>query len=119
MQYAVIRSGGKQYKVRSGDVIEVDKIDHEVNKPLLIDDVLLVVDENKVSVGKPNVSGAKVLAKLIEQKKGNKIRVMKYKAKVRYRRTTGFRPLLSLLEIGKIDYPSNKTDKSAPKTTKK
>ena len=118
MQYAVIKSGGKQYKVRPGQIIEVDKIDQAANKQFVIEDVLLVVNDGKVVLGKPKVSGAKVLAKLIEQKKGAKIRVMKYKAKVRYRRTTGFRPQLSVIEINKIDYPGSKTIKTAPKTTK-
>src|SRR4051812_26075620 len=104
MQYAVIRTGGKQYKVTSGDVLEVDKIKTDA-KSVVLDDVLLLVDEDKVSVGNPVVKGAKVTAKLVEQKKGDKIRVMKFKAKSRYRRTTGFRAQLSVLEIGKIDFP--------------
>ena len=116
MQYAVIETSGKQYKVKEGDVIEIDKIDREINKPFAFEEVLMVVDDGKLDLGKPVLSGAKVTAKLIEQKKGDKIRVMKYKAKVRYRKTIGFRPMLSVVQIDKINFSSVK---SAPKSSKK
>lgn len=125
MQYAVIRSGGKQYKVTKGDVLEVDKIAEESEKPFVFDDVLLVVDEGNVSIGKPSLDNVKVKAKLIEQKKGDKIYVMKYKAKSRYRRRTGFRSHLSVVQIESIEVGSKKpekttkTIKSAPKESKK
>ena len=119
MQYAIIRVGGKQYKVNKELVIEVDKITGDVDKNLIIDDVLMVVEDDKVSIGKPTVSGAKVIAKIVEQKKGDKIRVMKYKSKVRYRRTTGFRPLLSVLKIEDITIQSKTERKTTSKTTKK
>lgn len=125
MQYAIIRSGGKQYKVNAGDVLEVDKIITD-KKSVVIDDVLLVVNDGKVSVGKPTVSGAKVEATVVESKRGDKITVRKYKAKVRYRKTIGFRPELSVIKIDKISLGSDKTSekvekptKSAPKTVKK
>lgn len=125
MQYAIIRSGGKQYKVNAGDVLEVDKIITD-KKTITFDDVLLVVNDGKVSVGKPTVSGAKVEATVVESKKGDKITVRKYKAKVRYRKTIGFRPELSVIKIEKISFGSDKSSekvekptKSAPKTVKK
>ena len=108
MEYAVIRTGGKQYKVSSGDVLEVDKI-KDAGKSLVFEDVLLLVNEDKVNLGKPTVKGAKVSAKLLEQTKGDKIRVMKFKAKSRYRRTTGFRAQLSKIQIEKIDFGAKST----------
>ncbi len=98
MRYAVIKLGGKQYKVSEGEEILVDKIDGEKVEP----EVLLLVDEDKVSVGKPNVKGAKVKVKAIGEEKGEKILVTKYKAKSRYRRRMGFRPQYTRLLIEKI-----------------
>lgn len=104
MQYAVIRSGGKQYKVSVGDTLSVDKISDDPGKSVVFDEVLLFVDGDKVKVGNPNLKGAKVSAKFVENKKGDKIRVMKFKAKSRYRRTIGFRAQLSVVQIEKIDF---------------
>lgn len=120
MQYAVIRLGGKQYKVSKDSTIEVDKIAGEAEEKIVIDDVLLVADGNKVTVGKPLVNGAKVTAKIVEQKKGDKIRVMKFKSKVRYRKTTGFRALLSVVKIEDILLGSEKkTEAKATSNTAK
>ena len=99
-------------------MVEVDKIPYEVNDSFQVEDVLLLVNGEKVIVGKPTISGAKITATVIEQKKGEKIRVMKFKAKVRYRRTMGFRPMLSILKIEKIAYSDKETTKS-PKSTSK
>ncbi len=122
MQYAVIKAGGKQYKVSTGDTLEVDKLDFAGKKTMTFNEVLLSVNEDSVVVGKPTVSGASVDASLVEEKKGEKIRVMKFKAKSRYRRTTGFRAQLSVIKIDKIDFggakKADKPTKSAPKTEK-
>ena len=121
MQYAVIKSGGKQYKIKVGDTLELDKLSSE-NKNIVFDDVLLVVDNGAATVGKPIISGARVEAKLIENIKGKKIRVMKFKAKSRYRRVTGFRPQLSVVTIEKIETSSKnaqeKNTKTAPRQAK-
>lgn len=117
MQYAVIRLGGKQYKISKDSILEVDKLVGEANSSLVIDDVLLVADEDKIIIGKPFVGGARVTAKILEQKKGKKIRVMKYKSKVRYRRAMGFRPLLSVVKIDEISFGASKkkeVSKTAP-----
>ncbi len=108
MQYAVIRSGGKQYKVSSGDVLKVDKILGD-KKTIVFDDVLLAVDGDQVKVGKPVLKDVNVTAKLLENVQGEKIRVMKFKAKSRYRRTTGFRAQLSVIQIEKIDFGAKST----------
>lgn len=102
MQYAVIKTAGKQYKVKVGDVLELPRLSLGDKTNIVFDEVLLLVNDGKVNIGKPNVLNAKVLAKLIENKKGEKLRVIKYKAKVRYRRAVGFRPKLSVVKIEKI-----------------
>lgn len=119
MQYAVIKSGGKQYKVTVGDVLELDKLSSVSKDDVVFNDVLLVVDEGKTTIGKPLIDGAKVEAKLIENKKGDKIRVSKFKAKARYRKTIGFRAELSVVKIEKIAFESNKGDKKTTKTSTK
>jgi len=103
MEYAVVRIGGKQYKVSKGDILEVDKQDAKPNEQVILDDVLLFAFNRETKIGNPRVSGVKVKAKVLEQKKGKKIRVAKFKAKVRYRRVMGFRPQLTRLEIINIE----------------
>ena len=101
MKYAVIQSGGKQYRVSEGDVIEIDRLSLEKEK-VSFDNVLLLVSEGVIKIGKPFITGEKVQASLVENLKGDKIRVSKYKAKVRYRKTIGFRPFLSRVKIEKV-----------------
>ena len=103
MEYAVVRIGGKQYKVSTGDIIEVDKQDVKPNEQVIFDDVLLFASNGKTKIGNPKVDSVKVKALVLEQKKGKKIRVAKFKAKVRYRRVMGFRPQLTRLEIINIE----------------
>lgn len=101
---AVVTISGKQYIVSKGDVIEVDRVNGKKGETLTFDSVLLIVDDKeKVKVGKPFVKGALVKATLVEEKKGAKIQVRRFKSKVRYRKTTGFRPLLTKLEITAIE----------------
>lgn len=102
MDYAVIKTGGKQYKVSEGETIEVDKLAASKDGVVNFDQVLLVVRENKIEIGTPTVANVTVKAKVLEQKKGEKIRVAKFKSKVRYRRVMGFRSLLTKVKIEKI-----------------
>lgn len=102
MKYAVIKTGGKQYRVSEGDIIEVDKLEVKEDQ-VVFDNVLLLVTDDSVRIGKPFIQDAKVKAKLLEQKKGEKIRVAKFKSKVRYRRVAGFRAMLSKVQIEKIE----------------
>lgn len=113
MKYAVIKSGGKQYKVSEGDIIEVDRLNKEIGK-IFFDDVLLYVDEKTVNIGKPRLS-EKVEAMLLEDIKGEKIRVSKFKSKVRYRRTSGFRASLSRVKIEKIVSSASKKQATTSK----
>lgn len=102
MIYAVIRSGGKQYRVAKGDTVVVDSIPGEKETTVSFDEILLVGNGERVTVGMPFVANAKVTGKVVEQRKGDKIRVAKYKQKVRYRRIYGFRPLQTVLSIEEI-----------------
>ena len=117
MKYAVIKSGGKQYRVSEGDVIEVDSLKQEPGK-ISFDQILLFVDERGVKIGKPTVD-EKVKATLVENKKGDKLRVSKFKSKVRYRKTIGFRASLSLVKIDKIGKTTQKTIEKIKTVTKK
>lgn len=103
MRYAIIQSGGKQYKAVEGKSIEVDKLDLEVGKTLEFKDVLLVSDGDKVLVGTPVLADAIVAVKVVEQGKGDKITVFKYKPKIRYRVKTGHRQQLTRLQVQSID----------------
>lgn len=99
MNYAVIKASGKQYKVFAGSIIEVDKIEGESGKNIAFEEVLLAADGDKIEVGMPYVKGASVTGKIVEQAKGDKVRVAKFKAKSKYRRVTGFRSQLTKIEI--------------------
>ena len=101
MKYAVIKTGGKQYKVSEGDVIEIDRVVGKDGK-ISFAEVLLLVNDGNVKVGKPFLTGDKVEGKILEDLRGEKIRVSKFKSKVRYRRTVGFRAALTKVQIEKI-----------------
>ncbi len=118
MQYAIIKSGGKQYKVSAGDTLTVDKIDLEGKKNFTFEEVLLFVNDGKVTIGKPSIKDAVVTAALVDQVKGDKIRVAKFKAKSRYRKVMGFRPLHTILKIEKIEVGSVKVTEKVEKATK-
>lgn len=118
MEYAVIRTGGKQYRVKAGDMLEVDKLPAEKNGSVTFDDVLLYVADGALKIGTPRLADVKVKARVLDQIKGEKIRVAKFKAKVRYRRVMGFRPQLTRIQIEKIESsaakPKNVKKKASP-----
>lgn len=97
--FAVVEISGKQYRVEAGDVIDASFIEGNVGTALTFDRVLLVSDNKKNHIGTPTVKGISVKAKIIAQAKGEKINVRRFKQKVRYRKSTGFRPLVTKLEI--------------------
>ena len=103
--YAIIETGGKQYKVTPGQTIDVDRLDVAEGDTVELDRVLLIADGDKVTVGTPTVDGAKVMATSQGEGKGKKIIVFKYKSKVRYRKKTGHRQLYTRLVIDKIVEP--------------
>ena len=100
--YAVIKTGGKQYRVAKNDVIRVEKIDAEAGSSVDLDEVLLVGGGDEARVGTPLVDGAKVTATVLEQIKGEKIVVFKKKRRKNYRRKKGHRQLLTVLRVTDI-----------------
>ena len=101
--YAVLTTGGKQYRVQEGDVIFVEKLNAEVDSTVELTEVLAVSNGDALKVGTPVVEGAKVVAKVLSQGKAKKITVFKYKAKKDYRKKTGHRQPYTKLVIEKIE----------------
>lgn len=101
--YAIIKTGGKQYKVAEGESIVIEKLEAEVGAAVEFNEVLTVVKDADVKVGTPLVAGAKVTAKVEEHGKGKKIRIFKYKAKSNYRRRQGHRQPFTKVVIEKIE----------------
>ena len=115
--FAIIKTGGKQYKVAEGDIFNVERIRNQEsgirNNEVIFDDVLLVVNPGKsqddngagveVRVGKPLVSGAKVTAKVLEEGKGKKKMVFRYKSKTRYKKKKGHRQPYTKVQIIRIE----------------
>jgi large subunit ribosomal protein L21 len=121
MTQAVVKIGKSQYLVNPGMEIDIDR-QSNLKGTVAFEEVYLVIDEKSVQVGQPLVSGVSVKAKVLGEKKGEKIRVSKFKAKSRYRKTTGFRPVYTKILIEEI---SKKTEvvpgvevKKAKKVTK-
>jgi len=100
--YAIIKTGGKQYRVSPGDVLEVERLDTPPGDTITIEKVLLVNLDDQLTVGRPLVEGARVTAMVEDEGKGKKIIVFKYKPKVRYRRKKGHRQLYSRISIQEI-----------------
>ena len=97
--YAVVKTGGKQYKVASGDVIRVEKLEADAGATIELDQVLMVGDETKVTVGVPIVAGAKVAAEVLEQAKGPKVITFNKRRRKNSRRTRGHRQQLTVLRV--------------------
>ena len=100
--YAIVQTGGRQYKVSSGDNIDVARIRAAEGSAVELDQVLLVADGDSVRVGTPTVDGAKVITEVLGEGKGKKVIVFKYKPKVRYRRMKGHRQFYTTLSIKEI-----------------
>ena len=112
MAYAIIRTGGRQYRVAEGDTIDIDLLEGESGKKLTFDEVLMHADGEKVSHGTPSVSGAKVVGEVVEQRKGEKVLAFKYRRRKGYHRTVGHRRKLTRVKITGITLDS-KAKKSA------
>lgn len=102
MKYAVIETGGKQYKVHEDEKILIDRLHNGKNTDVEFTNVLMVRDDDNIAIGTPYVQGVKIKGKILALSQGPKIRVSKFKAKVHYRRTTGFRSKFSDVLIEKI-----------------
>ena len=101
--YAIIQTGGKQFTVKTGDIIEVEKLAAEIGQEVVFSEVLAVGnDDGKLNVGTPRVEGAQVSAKVLDQFRAKKLIVFKMKRRKGYRRTYGHRQSLTRVEIGEI-----------------
>lgn len=101
MKYVIFSDRGKQYKAQEGQELYLDRVEG-ANEKLEFNDVLLYVDEETVKIGQPTIPDAKILAQVIGEEKGEKIRVAKYKAKSRYRKVRGHRSIYTRVKIEKI-----------------
>ncbi|NNF51271.1 MAG: 50S ribosomal protein L21 [Gammaproteobacteria bacterium] len=97
--YAVIRTGGKQYRVKDGAVLRVEKLDAEEGATIEFDEVLMVGNGDKITVGKPLVKGGKVTATVEEQGRGRKIEVIKFKRRQGYKRNKGHRQAFTRVKV--------------------
>jgi large subunit ribosomal protein L21 len=117
--YAIVETGGKQYRVTQGQILDVDKLEVVAGATVELDRVLVVGEGDKVSIGTPTVEGAKVVAMSRGDGRGEKIIVFKYKPKVRYRRKTGHRQAYTRLAINEIIAPGITAEKPARKRTRR
>ena len=111
--YAVIKTGGKQHKVKTGDVIEVEKLVHD-GKAVTFQPILVVDDDGKTHVGQ-EAAKATVTATPLGEQKGDKVKIFKYRPKTGYAKKTGHRQMYTLLEIGEVKLGTTK--KAAAKKT--
>ena len=100
--YAILETGGKQFNVKEGDVLNVEKLNAEVGESVEIDKVLALGKENGITVGKPYVEGAKVVLKVLEHGKGAKVLVFKYKPKKKFRKQRGHRQPYTKVVVDQI-----------------
>jgi large subunit ribosomal protein L21 len=97
--YAVIKTGGKQYKVEQGHTLRVEKLEGDRGTKLTFDEVLLVADGEAIKIGAPTLAGAKVSAEIVAQEKGDKLIVFKFRRRKAYRRKNGHRQQYTAIKI--------------------
>lgn len=100
--YAIIESGGKQYRVEPGVVVALERLPGEVGSQVELDRVLLVSDGSTIKVGQPTVAGARVISQIVAHTRGKKIDVFKFKRRKKYRRKTGHRQNLTEVRVAEI-----------------
>jgi large subunit ribosomal protein L21 len=100
--YAVVETGGKQYRVAAGDKLTIERLDAEVGKPVTLDRVLLLSLDGQLTVGQPTVSGASVLADVVEHKRGDKVIVWKMKRRKGYHKKQGHRQEQTVIAVKEI-----------------
>lgn len=113
--FAVIRTGGKQFKVVPDEVIVVERLAGKSGASIDVGEVLMVGDGSTTTVGKPVVDGARVAAEIVAQSRGDKITVLKFRRRKKYRRTLGHQQDQTVLRITEISAPGMKSAKAAPK----
>jgi large subunit ribosomal protein L21 len=109
MAYAIIKTGGRQYRVEEGDTIDVDLLDVEAGKTATFGDVLMYADGKDLTHGNPVISGAKVTAEVVEQRKDKKVIAFKFKRRKGYHRTVGHRRKLTRVKIKSINVGAKKS----------
>jgi|TARA_B100000768_G_C11261615_1_gene369013 large subunit ribosomal protein L21 len=100
--YAVIKTGGKQFKVAEGDVLKVEKLTADVGKTLNLNSVLTLVDGDKVTIGSPMITGASIDATIVSHGKGDKVKIFKMNRRKGYRKSQGHRQSFTEIKINKI-----------------
>jgi large subunit ribosomal protein L21 len=100
--YAVVQTGGKQYRVEEGNTVLIEKLETETGKEVILDQVLMIGDGDKVTIGRPVVEGAKVIADVVKQTRGPKLIVFKKRSKKGYKKTQGHRQNLTEIKIKSI-----------------
>lgn len=111
--YAVIETGGKQYRVGEGDIINVEKLDAKAGDTITIKEILVVEKDKETLIGDPYVKGASVKAEVLEQGKAEKVIIFKYKAKKDYRRKKGHRQPYTQLQIKSVSFKKPAAEKAA------
>jgi len=101
--YAIVRTGGKQYRVEPGDVVRLERVEAEQGSSVTLDDVLLVGGDGEVRVGTPRLENASVVGTVVEQGRTPKLRVFKYKKRKHYRRTAGHRQSFTAVRIERVE----------------
>jgi len=109
MAYAIIKTGGRQFRVAEGDTIDLDLLDVDSGKTATFSDVLMFADGKNVTHGNPLIAGAKVTAEVLEQRKDKKVIAFKFKRRKGYHRTVGHRRKLTRVKIKSINLAANKT----------
>ena len=102
MDFAIIETGGKQYKITPNQILEIEKLKSKVGQKIVFDKVLLIKNGQQVKIGKPYLEKVTITGEVLEQKKGPKIRVARFRAKSRYRRVLGHRQLISKVKINQL-----------------
>ena len=102
IMYAVIKTGGKQYRVTAGDKLKVEKLLGDVGSDITIDQVLMVADGDNVTIGSPVIKGASVQAKVVAHGRGDKVMIFKFRRRKHYRKTQGHRQDFTEIQIEKI-----------------
>ena len=100
--YAVIKTGGKQYRVTEGDLVQIEKIEGEIGKLVELDEIFLLVNDDRVEIGRPHLTDSKVIGEIVEHSKGKKIVVFKSKRRKGYRKKQGHRQQHTVLKIKEI-----------------
>jgi large subunit ribosomal protein L21 len=115
--YAIVETGGKQYRVSQGQTVDIDNLNVIEGDAVELNKVLVIGDDNKTTIGKPTIEGAKIIATSKGTVRGDKVIVYKFKSKIRYRKKTGHHQLFTRLAIDKIEAPGFVQEEPAIKSS--